>query len=80
MRPKLVGAPRAGSVILAGRLSRKVHIGEILRAGRQEALGYVFRASSLWDHRGLDANGSSVPSWWCDLVHVTSTGPHLPCL
>lgn len=30
MRPKLVGAPRAGSVILAGRLSRKVHIGEIL--------------------------------------------------
>ena len=62
MRSELVGAPRAGSVILGGRMFRKVHVGEIRRAGRQEALGCVFRASSLWGHRGLDANGSSAPS------------------
>lgn len=63
MRPELVGAPRAGSVILGGRVARKVQVSEMRRASRQEAPGCVLRASGLWGHRGLSANGSSAPSW-----------------
>lgn len=31
-----------------------------------------------WGHKDLGRNGSSVPSWWCDLVQVTSVGPPFP--